>query len=164
MDSLMLTDTKEMAAYFESVCKETNLFKLVSNWLMGPVKSYLNENNLEINQFALQPEKLAALIEMVQEGKVSYSAAAQEIFPKMILEVDSDPSDLAIQLNLLQNSNENELQSFIDQVLSQMPEKVTEYRSGKKGLIGLFIGEVKKASKGQADPKLTNELLLKALG
>lgn len=162
-DAQVLTETKEMAAYFELVCKETNLNKQVSNWIMGPVKSYLKEHNLEINEFSIQPKRLAGLIKMVYDGKVSYSTAAQEIFPKMVSDPGTDPLELATRMNLIQNSNENELRLLVDQVLSQMDEKVKEYKSGKKGLLGLFVGAVKKASGGQADPKLTNELLLKAL-
>lgn len=163
LDAQVLTETKEMAAYFELLCQETDLFKQVSNWLMGPVKSYLNEHKQEINQFPIQPNRLVELIKLVHEGRVSYSAAAQEIFPRMALDPNLSPVQLANRLNLIQNSDKEELQILVDQILSQMPEKVKEYKAGKKGLIGLFVGEVKKASNGKADPKLTNDLLLKAL-
>ena len=70
---------------------------------------------------------------------------------------------LAQQLNLLQERNEDALQQLIDEVLNSMPEKVTEYKKGKKGLIGLFVGEVMKKSKGKADPKMLNQLVTEKL-
>ena len=73
------------------------------------------------------------------------------------------PLDIAIALNLLQSSDTSEINAWIEQALAGMPDKVSEYKKGKKGLIGLFVGEVKKLSKGKADPKLTNQLLLEKL-
>jgi aspartyl-tRNA(Asn)/glutamyl-tRNA(Gln) amidotransferase subunit B len=70
---------------------------------------------------------------------------------------------LANQLNLVQDSDEANVLAWVEEVLNRMPDKVTEYKKGKKGLIGLFVGEVKKVSKGKADPKLTNDLLIKKL-
>jgi aspartyl-tRNA(Asn)/glutamyl-tRNA(Gln) amidotransferase subunit B len=71
--------------------------------------------------------------------------------------------DTAIALNLLQSSDTGEIEAWVEQALAKMPDKVTEYKKGKKGLIGLFVGEVKKLSKGKADPRLTNQLLLEKL-
>lgn len=81
----------------------------------------------------------------------------------MLENPDASALELAQQNNLVQDSNSDNLQSLIDQVLLANPSKVKEYQSGKKGLLGMFVGEVMKKSKGSADPKLTNELLLKAL-
>jgi aspartyl-tRNA(Asn)/glutamyl-tRNA(Gln) amidotransferase subunit B len=74
-----------------------------------------------------------------------------------------EPLDIAIALNLLQSSDTTEITAWIDQALAGMPDKVSEYKKGKKGLIGLFVGEVKKLSKGKADPRLTNQLLIEKL-
>ncbi len=81
----------------------------------------------------------------------------------MLNETESDALDIATRLNLLQSSDTSEIAVWVEQALAKMPEKVTEYRKGKKGLIGLFVGEVKRLSKGKADPRLTNQLLLEKL-
>jgi aspartyl-tRNA(Asn)/glutamyl-tRNA(Gln) amidotransferase subunit B len=103
------------------------------------------------------------MIELVQQDKVSFSAAATKLFPVLLTNKTDDPMQLAADLNLLQTSNVNELELWVDEVLLSMPEKVEEYKKGKKGLIGLFMGEVKKRSKGKADPKRTNDILLSKL-
>ena len=81
----------------------------------------------------------------------------------MMQDKNAEPGDLAIKLNLIQVSDASELHAWVDEVLAKMQDKVVEYRKGKKGLIGLFVGEVKKVSGGKADPKLTNEILLEKL-
>ncbi|MCE7042944.1 Asp-tRNA(Asn)/Glu-tRNA(Gln) amidotransferase subunit GatB [Dyadobacter sp. CY312] len=162
-DALVLTDTKEIADYFEAVCSKTNLYKQASNWLMGPVKSYLNENEGDISLFPVKPESLAALIELSESGVVSNSVASQKILPVMLAEPDRSPVEIAETNNWLQNSNTNELETLVNEVLESMPDKVDAYRKGKKGLLGLFVGEIMKKSNGTADPKLVNQLLAKKL-
>ena len=89
--------------------------------------------------------------------------AAERIWPVLLREPGREPLDIAMAQNLLQSSDTSEITAWIEQALAGMPEKVSEYKRGKKGLIGLFVGEVKKLSKGKADPKLTNQLLLEKL-
>jgi aspartyl-tRNA(Asn)/glutamyl-tRNA(Gln) amidotransferase subunit B len=113
--------------------------------------------------FKVSPGALAKLIGLVEEGKINFSIASSRIFPEMIREVSSEPLEIAISLNLLQNSDSDEVSAWIEEALAKMPEKVAEYKRGKKGLIGLFVGEVKKISKGKADPAMTNRLLLQRL-
>jgi aspartyl-tRNA(Asn)/glutamyl-tRNA(Gln) amidotransferase subunit B len=111
----------------------------------------------------VQPASLARLIKLVEEGRLSFSIAAERIFPVLMNEPQRDPLEIATALNLIQSSDTSEITAWIDQALAGMPDKVKEYKRGKKGLIGLFVGEVKKLSKGKADPKLTNQLLLEKL-
>jgi aspartyl-tRNA(Asn)/glutamyl-tRNA(Gln) amidotransferase subunit B len=131
--------------------------------MIGPIKSYLNEHNISIATFNLPPSSIADLIQLSDAGKVNFSTASSAIFPAMVKEPQKAASDIATQKNLIQDADENEINNWVEQVLKNMPEKVSEYRKGKKGLIGLFVGEVKKVSKGKADPKLTNEILLQKL-
>jgi aspartyl-tRNA(Asn)/glutamyl-tRNA(Gln) amidotransferase subunit B len=158
-DALVLTDTREMAAYFEELCAKTTHYKTASNWLMGSVKSYLNETGTDIATFPIAPETLAALIELVETGVISHSTATQKAFPALLQEPDRSPRELAEANNWLQNRNTGELETLVEEVLNAMPDKVAAYKKGKKGLLGLFVGEVMKKSKGTADPKLINELL-----
>lgn len=162
-DAMVLTDTREIAEYFEAVCAETAAFKAASNWLMGPVKSYLNDHGGNIEAFPVKPGILAALIELSESGTVSNSVAVQKIFPVLLEEPDRLPSEIASSNNWLQNSNTNELETLINEVINAMPDKVAAYRKGKKGLLGLFVGEVMKKSNGTADPKLINQLLAEKL-
>ncbi|WP_031528411.1 Asp-tRNA(Asn)/Glu-tRNA(Gln) amidotransferase subunit GatB [Dyadobacter crusticola] len=162
-DAMVLTDTKEIADYFEAVCSKTSAYKAVSNWLMGPVKSFLNENGGNIALFPISPQTLADLIELSESGTVSNSVATQKIFPLLLTEPQSVPKEIASANNWLQNSNTNELESLVEEVINSMPDKVSAYRKGKKGLIGLFVGEVMKKSNNTADPKLVNQLLAQKL-
>jgi aspartyl-tRNA(Asn)/glutamyl-tRNA(Gln) amidotransferase subunit B len=81
----------------------------------------------------------------------------------LIKEPSREPLEIAVSLNLLQSSDTSEIAAWVEEALAKMPDKVTEYKKGKKGLIGLFVGEVKRLSKGKADPRLTNQLLLEKL-
>jgi aspartyl-tRNA(Asn)/glutamyl-tRNA(Gln) amidotransferase subunit B len=162
-DARVISDDKEMADYFDQLIKETNNYKAAANWLLGPVKSYLNDKALDMAAFRIRPPSMAKLIHLVEEGKINFSIASSRIFPEMIREPESDPLEIAMKLNLLQNSDADEIAAWVEEVLGSMPDKVAEYKKGKKGLIGLFVGEVKRISKGKADPALTNRLLLQKL-
>jgi aspartyl-tRNA(Asn)/glutamyl-tRNA(Gln) amidotransferase subunit B len=162
-DARVICDDKETIYFFEELLKQTSHPKAAANWLLGPVKSYLNEEGISINSLPVSPRVLGGLIELVQTGKLSFSVASSRILPVLIKDADKTPLQVATSLNLLQDSDEGAIESWIDEVLAKMPEKVDEYRKGKKGLIGLFMGEVKKVSKGKADPKIATQLLTKKL-
>ncbi len=162
-DALSITESKELVAYFEAAMAEKVSPKAIANWLMGPVRSWMNENKHDITGFSLTPSKLAALIRLVEENKVSNSAAAQKLFPALLERPQAEPLALAEELQLIQQGNSEVLQALIDEVLKNLPDKVKEYKKGKKGLLGLFVGEVMKRSKGQADPKVTNQLVIQSL-
>ena len=100
---------------------------------------------------------------MVDQGKLSNTAASQEVFPALLKEPNSAPIDIATRLNILQDNDENKLAEFVQQAIDKFPDKVLEYKQGKFGLLGLFMGEVMKLSKGKADPKKASELVTKAL-
>lgn len=162
-DALQLIDLKEVAAYYNKLVTFTKNYKSAANWVMGPIKAYLNERALTISEFTLEPKKIAEIISLIDEGKVSNAAATQSIFPQLMNDQTKTPEQIAKELDLLQNSNSNELQSLINEALSKFPEKITEYKNGKVGLLGLFVGEVMKLSKGKADPKLLNQLVKETL-
>jgi aspartyl-tRNA(Asn)/glutamyl-tRNA(Gln) amidotransferase subunit B len=163
-DATLLTENREDAAWFEELCRHTANFKSAANWLMGPVRAWLNESGREIGEFPIAPAQLARLMALVDESRVSHTTASQRLFPELLAQPAADPLRLAEALNVLQQSNSDSIQALIDEVLAAWPAKVKEYRQGKKGLLGLFVGEVMKKSGGKADPKLTNQLLVKTLG
>ncbi|TAG62175.1 MAG: Asp-tRNA(Asn)/Glu-tRNA(Gln) amidotransferase GatCAB subunit B, partial [Runella slithyformis] len=161
----VLTDSKDVALYFEQLGQAVGNYQAAANWTIGPVKTYLNENNdLTANQFPVSIQTLANLIQLVEQNKVSNSTATQKILPLLLQDSTQSPLELAQQNNWLQNSDAGALEQIIDQVLAAMPDKVKEYQKGKKGLMGLFVGEIMKQSKGSADPKMVNQLLAQKLG
>ena len=162
-DALVLTDTKEMAQYFEDVCSKTSAYKSASNWLMGSVKSYVNEHDGTIESFPVSAQTLAELIELTETNVISNSVATQKIFPILLTEPGRSPKEIATTNNWVQNSNTNELETLVEEVIASMPDKVAAYRKGKKGLLGLFVGEIMKKSNGAADPKMVNQLLAEKL-
>jgi aspartyl-tRNA(Asn)/glutamyl-tRNA(Gln) amidotransferase subunit B len=163
-DAYQLTDDKAVALFFEELMKHTANAKSAANWIMGEIRSWLNENGKEIHQFVLQPAQIAAIIALIDSGKVSHTVAAQQIFPKLTEHPDKTPLQIAEENNLIQESDEGALLEFVKQAITNVGSaKVAEYKGGKKGLVGLFMGEVMKLSKGKADPKTANQLLVKQL-
>jgi aspartyl-tRNA(Asn)/glutamyl-tRNA(Gln) amidotransferase subunit B len=155
----IIAGDRKIADWFHEITRHTKHYKAISNWIIGPVKSFLNENSLEIENFSFPAETMARLVNITEEGKVSFGIAAAKVFPVLIEFPEKDPLQVAKELNVLQEKNDDTLQSWIDEVLSSMPDKVSEYKKGKKNLTGLFAGEVKKKSKGKADMKAVIELL-----
>lgn len=162
-DALVLTDARDVALYFEEVCRHTSNYKAASNWVMGPVKSYLNEYGGAAGKFPVTPAVIAELITLIDQGKVNFSVASQKIFPELLKDPGQKPSQIALKLNLIQDSTTDTILPIVKEVLKEFPLKVEEYKNGKKGIIAMFMGEVMKRSKGKADPRLANELLVENL-
>ena len=162
-DAQVLTDSKEIAEYLDEICQYTTNYKAASNWMMGPVKSYLNELALHISDFPLEPKQIAELIALVDSNKVNYSAASRNILAFMFDNPNKTALEAAENLNLIQESDDSALIGFIDQVLQSNPQKVAEFKAGKASLVGMFMGEIMKLTKGKADPKVTNKLLQEKL-
>ncbi|SFU13447.1 aspartyl/glutamyl-tRNA(Asn/Gln) amidotransferase subunit B [Algoriphagus locisalis] len=162
-DAGFLTETKEVALWFDELCSKTKNYKAASNWTMGPVKSYLNEHSVALADFPISTDSLAALIALVDEGKVSNTAASQNLYQELLKSASETPLEIAQRLNLIQESDESSLKPIVEQVLAANAAKVKEYKSGKKGLMGLFMGQVMKQSQGKADPKVATKLLTELL-
>ena len=162
-DAGLLTDSKPIALYFEQMAQHTKHYKLASNWLMGTIKSYLNNEGLEIGEFQLKPKQIIEIIDLIESNKISNTVAAQRVFPELIKNPSKNAEQIAKDLNLIQDSDSDSINGFVKQVLANYPEKVAEYRAGKKGLAGLFVGEAMKLSGGKANPKLLNKLVIEAL-
>ena len=161
-DAYNLTDSKAIALYFEQVILHTPNYKAAANWVMGEVKSYLNEKGIEIEAFPIDAARLAELINLIHEGKVSNTIAAQRIFPVM-LEATESALAIAESLDLIQTSDSNAVEAAIKQVLDTNAAEVARYKNGEKQLIGFFMGQFMKASGGKVDPKTANQALRNAL-
>lgn len=158
-DSIQLTEDKILSDVFEKVANQTDHKKTLANFLIGPVRSFLSENNADWSAIQITNENWQKLLNLVATGKIGFSLAAQKILPVMLEDSNCDPIVLANQLDLIQDANLDDIANWIKFVIDKMPDKVDEYKKGKRGLIGLFVGEVKKISKGKADPQKTTALL-----
>ncbi len=158
-DAEQLCSDKETADFFESVLSYSKNYKAIANWVNGPLKHYCNEHKIHLHRLELTAQQLAEMIQIIDEGKVNFSVASAKIFPALTGNPELTAMEVAEKNNLIQTSDSSELEKWIDDVIAKMPDKVKEYKNGKKGLIGLFIGEVKKLSKGKADPKKVTELI-----
>ena len=158
-DSSILIESKEIASFFCEVIRHTKNYKSAANWVMGDIKSYLNENGLHISSFPIQPRNIAAIIQLIDENKISHSSASQKLFPALINQPERKPDDLATELNILLVRDDNALIEIIKEVVAKYPEKVSEYKAGKTSLIGMFMGEVMKKTGGKTDPKIASKLV-----
>ena len=158
-DAEQLTEEKDLSDLFEQIAKDTAHKKILANFLIGPVRSYLTAANLSWRDIQIIKDNWHSLLQLVAEGKMGFSVAAQKILPVMLANQTIEPLQLAIELDLIQDANQDEINNWVQKVLSSMPDKVEEYKKGKKGLMGLFVGEVKKISKGKADPQKTTSIL-----
>lgn len=165
-DANVLLESKVIGSYFEGVITHTSNYKAAANWVMGPIKSYLNEQAIELKKvedFPISTKAIGSLITLIEEGKINNTVAVQQIFPEMIKNPTKTPLEIATALNLIITTSVDDVKGYIQEVLNAYPDKVTEYKSGKKGLLGLFMGEVMKLAKGKLDPKEANRLLIEAL-
>ena len=158
-DAMSICNEKEDVVYFEKLIEHTHHYKAVANWMLGPLKYYCNEHHLSLNEFPLSVNQISELIDLVESNQVSFSNASGKILNHLLSNPDSEAKEAAKSLGLIQENNESMLLQWVEEVISAMPDKVKEYKSGKKGLIGMFAGEVKKKSKGAADMQLVNQLL-----
>jgi aspartyl-tRNA(Asn)/glutamyl-tRNA(Gln) amidotransferase subunit B len=162
-DAHFLSDTREMALYFEEATQHSKAYKSISNWLMGPVKSHLNEKNQSITDFELSPKALAEIVELVEKGTLIHNLAAHQLFPLAIENPGKLASQIVEEQGWLHAQSGDEIFLWVQEAIAAYPDKVKEYQKGKKGLIALFIGEVMKKSKGTADPKRVNQLMSEEL-
>lgn len=162
-DAGVLSDDRFIAEYFERLVAKSKNYKQAANWVMGPIKSYLNERAIDIKTFPLSIESIEAIMQLIESGKVSNTVAVQKIYPVLLENPSKDPLQIAQELNLIQESDAGAIEELVKQAIAKFPDKVAEYKSGKTSLVGLFMGEVMKLSKGKADPKMANELVIKYL-
>ena len=158
-DSLVIIEQKEIAIYFESIIEHTNNFKSAANWVMGNIKSYLNQQAISIDSFKINPEKIAQLIQLIDDNEITHSIASQKVFPEMILNPSLNPKEIAEKNNWINQQNEDDLISVILNIFKSNPSETERFKNGERKLTGFFMGQIMKATKGTADPKTTGKLL-----
>ena len=158
-DAAVLTEDRDTALFFESLCQHTPHYKAAANWMLGPVKAYLNELTLAIDAFPLSPATLAALVDLVAQGQLSFSVASQKLYPELLAQPHTQPLALAQSKQLIQERDQDNIKAVVEEVLTAYPDKVEAYRNGKKGLLGMLMGEVMKRSQGKVAPQVASDLL-----
>ncbi|MEJ6776011.1 MAG: Asp-tRNA(Asn)/Glu-tRNA(Gln) amidotransferase subunit GatB [Crocinitomicaceae bacterium] len=162
-DAYNLTDSKELALYYEEIILNTTNYKSAANWMMGDIKSYLNHNGIGMGEFPIASKVIADLIRVIDDGKISSTVASQKIFPALLKAPEKAPLQIAEEMNLIQDSNQDALLTIIEEVLEQHSSEAERYKNGEQQLTGFFMGQLMKASKGKADPKAANILMRQTL-
>lgn len=161
-DAELLTSEKAIAAWFERAVSEGGQPKAVSNWMMGEVMRLLNEGNRSIEECPIQPGQLAGMLRLIDNGTIS-GKIAKTVFEEMF-KSGKDAETVVKEKGLVQISDEGAIEQAVDEVLARNATEVERFRSGDEKLMGFFVGQVMKATKGKANPQLLNELLRKKLG
>lgn len=157
-DAMVLTLTKEMSDFFEATIAKGADAKQASNWLMGEVSAYLNAEQQELADTKLTPENLAGMIGLIEKGTIS-SKIAKKVFRELIMN-GGDAEEVVKAKGLIQISDAGELRGIISGILDQNEQSVTDFKNGKDRAVGFLVGQVMKATKGQANPTMVNEILV----
>ena len=160
-DAKQLIANKKVADYYEKVLVNFNEPKIAANWMLGDVFSYLNKNNKTIDNLVLSPENLAKLLSLLKDGKIS-SKQGKDLFA-IILETNENPEELAKAKGMVQESDEGLIMDYINEVLTDNPQAVQTYKSGRTNILGFLVGQVMKKSKGKANPAITSKLLIEEI-
>ena len=157
-DANCLIDQKELAEMFNNIVEHTNSYKTVANLIMGTIKSYLNEYSLSIKELNLNSTHIAELADMIDNNKISHLIMSQKLFPEMIKSQNA-PNEIAKKNGWIQEDDTNIIDEHITQVIAKYPDKVKEYQNGNKNLLGLFMGEIMRETKGKLNPKAISKIL-----
>lgn len=160
-DAMVLTNTKELADYFEACVADYANPKAVSNWVMGDLSRLLKANNTEITNCPIRPKQLTAMLRLLEKGTIS-GKIAKVVFEEMFAS-GKDAEAIVKEKGLVQISDEGAITSLVEEVIAKNPKSVEDYRAGKSRALGFLVGQVMKATKGKANPELVNKLLKERL-
>jgi len=156
-DAAVLTDSKQMADFFEEAVNQGADVKQASNWLMGDISAYMNKNYKEIQDLAITPEALAKTIQLIEDETIS-SKIAKKVITELV-ENGGDPEKIVKDKGLVQISDPDQLREIITKVLDDNPQSISDYQDGKGKALGFLVGQTMKATKGQANPPMVNKIL-----
>ena len=160
-DAGVLTASRDLADYYEQAVKETGEPKLSSNWIMGELLRLLNEDNRDVKDCPISPIGVADIIKMVKGGQIS-GTMAKEVFEEMY-KTGKAAADIVKAKGLSQISDEGELAKIVEEIVKNNPDNVAKFKAGKTTVLGFFVGEIMKATKGKANPQVINKLLKEKL-
>jgi aspartyl-tRNA(Asn)/glutamyl-tRNA(Gln) amidotransferase subunit B len=150
-DATMLAGEPELEKIFYQLIEEGNKTKAAVNWVLNPIKNQLSESEME--ELNVPASSISAMIALIDSGKITYGIAVQKIFPALVKAPSLNVLHYAQENDLLITGDTNEVDEWINNILEKHPQKVLEFKKGKKGLIGFFVGEAMKIAKGKADAK-----------
>ena len=162
-DAQMIANDIDLRNLFFELASQTTNYKVAANWVIGPVKNHLSNNDQTLDELNLRPGSIVQLINLIGEGRINHGIATQKIFPELIKDPFLNILQFASDQELFMDTSQNEIDQIIEEALTKHSQKITEYKKGKKGLISLFVGEVMKMSKGKADAKLVTEKIIEKL-
>lgn len=157
----MLTSSRALADYYEAAAKASADPKAAANWVMGDLLGALNAEGKDISASPVSPEQLGELVTLIARGDLS-GKLAKEIFPKMLATGEA-PGLIMEREGLRQINDAGALEKIVDGVIAANPRQVEQYRSGKTAVAGFLVGQIMKATRGQANPGAVNEMLRKKL-
>ena len=160
-DAGLLTQSRDLAAYFEAASARAKNAKAVANWMLRNLLQRLNESDTEINDCKISPESLAEMILLIESGEIS-NRIAQEVFDKMF-ESGKSAQEIVKEQGLTQISDEDALAEIVAKVIAENPAAVQDFKQGKKRAIGFLVGQVMKATRGKANPGIVNQKLQEVL-
>jgi aspartyl-tRNA(Asn)/glutamyl-tRNA(Gln) amidotransferase subunit B len=160
-DAGILTASRALADYYEECIRLSGEAKMVSNWIMGDLLRELKKDDRDIEECPVTPQHLASMLKMIKDGVIS-GKIAKTVFEEMYRS-GKGPEKIVQEKGLVQLTDSGEIQRVIQGVLEENPKLVEDYRKGKEQLLGFFVGQVMKATRGKANPKLVNELLRESL-
>lgn len=160
-DAEILTGSRTLAEYYENVIKVTNDYKSASNWIMTEVLKIINEQKIDVKEFKISPIRLGELINLINNKVISHKIA-KDVFAEMLIN-EKSPDEIVKEKNLTQISDTNELEKEIEKILDANPKDVQDYLNGKEKVIGFFVGQIMKATKGKANPQTVSEILKQKL-
>ncbi len=162
-DALNIIEIKEIGTYYNQIVSLTSNYKGAANWIMGTIKSHLNKFGITIAEFSVTPQHIAEILLLIDTHKISNSSASKKLFPALLKSPEKTATQLAESLDLIQNSDSDDLAGVIDEIFTKFPGETGRIKGGEMKLIGFFMGQIMKASGGKADPKMTNKLLMQKI-
>ena len=160
-DASLLLNSKEISDYFDKVLLTGANQKLAANWINVDVQSFLNKENISINEFIITPDNLGTLIKLIEQEKIS-NKQAKELFKEMV-KSNKNPNELVKELGMIQMNDERELLIIINELLDHYPQLVVDYKNGKDRVLGFLISQVMQKTEGKANPRLTSRLLIREM-
>ena len=161
MEAATLSSEQELAEYYEEVVKVSDDARLAANWVLTEILRVLKEKNISIEEFSVEPQNIGKLIKLIKANTIS-SKIAKDVF-EILLSENKDPEIIVKEKGLVQITDNSEIEKIVEQVLAENPQSVEDYKAGKSNALKYLMGQSMRLSKGKANPKMINEMILAKL-
>ena len=161
MEAATLSSEQELAEYYEEVVKVSDDSRLAANWVLTEILRVLKEKNISIEEFSVEPQNIGKLIKLIKANTIS-SKIAKDVF-EILLSENKDPEIIVKEKGLVQITDNSEIEKIVEQVLAENPQSVEDYKAGKSNALKYLVGQSMRLSKGKANPKMINEMILARL-